>query len=129
MLRRWPTCLEPGCAPTREETQARMRWTSAQLRDLAKRLGIASDNLNAAIERCEQALRVGEFRTAASTELSAGVLWWDNRCGNAWRLLYANGPRDAQVFQPLTSSSTEIRMEATHEVPLLLDALLAAEEE
>ena len=145
---REPTCLEKGCAPTKEERRARMRWTGAQLRDVAKRVGETADQLTASIDRCEQALHAGGFATSAWVEVVCDpgscsfqehpakrecvkwILAWERYPSKGpWRLVVSDDRWPVQPRVVLCSAPLHTRMHSAHHLDVLLTALLEAEEE
>lgn len=87
-------------------------------------LNAVTDELNAALDTAESAIRSFKFNTPARVPLPGddGALGWGRVAGD-WSFIYVR-PHGEEI--PLDEASRAVRIAATHVLPELVDALRQA---
>jgi DNA polymerase-3 subunit gamma/tau len=118
-----------------------LRASLQRARRVAPELASATDAVNIALERVEQALTTLNLGVTACIDLDPDRNPRDDwaRClrfgkdGSTWRLLLESGPEggDADDWSqsPLLSASKEVRLQAVEQLPALIDKLVEAAED
>jgi hypothetical protein len=117
-----------------------LRESLQRARRIAPEVAAATDAVNGALERVEQALTSLNLGVTAAVELepcrSSMDGWEQYLCfrkdGSTWRLLLESGPMggDADDYSesPLLNASKEVRLKAIERLPALVDKLVEVAE-
>jgi hypothetical protein len=115
-----------------------LRASLQRARRVAPELASATDAVNLALERVEQALAALNLGVTASVNLYPGCVDDWQQClgfgkdGSTWRLVLESGPAggdDEDWSQsPLLSTSKEVRLRAVERLPALVDKLVEVAE-
>jgi hypothetical protein len=112
-----------------------MRATLKSLKEIGEKLGLATDDLNEALEQAEAVIH--SYKLGVSAFVTVRIegeihhMVGFGKKGEEWQLLFYKGPlpKEPDRIVPLLSASRAARLRSAHYLPELFSALLREAEE